>query len=116
MALIKCSECGKEISDHAESCPHCGYFLGSAKKENNNPHCGSAGKVFLILGIMCWIGYAVYSLATVSDMVGEKAFYVTHGYHKSGYYINGIITYALLIGAIIQTVIGLVILFVYRKR
>jgi hypothetical protein len=24
MSLIKCSECGKEISDHAESCPSCG--------------------------------------------------------------------------------------------
>ena len=24
MALIKCSECGKEISDRARSCPHCG--------------------------------------------------------------------------------------------
>lgn len=25
MALIKCSECGKEISTTAERCPHCGY-------------------------------------------------------------------------------------------
>ncbi len=25
MALIKCSECGKEISDKATSCPHCGF-------------------------------------------------------------------------------------------
>lgn len=25
MALIKCPECGKEISDKAEKCPHCGY-------------------------------------------------------------------------------------------
>lgn len=24
MALIKCSECGKEMSDNAKSCPHCG--------------------------------------------------------------------------------------------
>ena len=24
MALVKCSECGKEISDKALSCPHCG--------------------------------------------------------------------------------------------
>ncbi len=24
MALIKCSECGKDISDKAEACPHCG--------------------------------------------------------------------------------------------
>lgn len=25
MALIKCPECGKEISDKAPACPHCGY-------------------------------------------------------------------------------------------
>ena len=24
MALIKCKECGKEMSDHAKQCPHCG--------------------------------------------------------------------------------------------
>ncbi|MDR2277385.1 MAG: ribosomal protein L7/L12 [Vagococcus sp.] len=27
MALIKCEECGKEISDKASSCPHCGCPL-----------------------------------------------------------------------------------------
>jgi len=25
MALAKCSECNREISDQAESCPHCGF-------------------------------------------------------------------------------------------
>jgi len=25
MALIKCNECKKEISDTAKQCPHCGY-------------------------------------------------------------------------------------------
>ena len=25
MALIKCPECNKEVSDTAETCPHCGY-------------------------------------------------------------------------------------------
>ena len=25
MALIKCPECNKEVSDKAQSCPHCGY-------------------------------------------------------------------------------------------
>lgn len=25
MALIKCPECGKEISDRAEACPNCAY-------------------------------------------------------------------------------------------
>ena len=27
MALIKCPECNKEVSDCAEACPHCGYPL-----------------------------------------------------------------------------------------
>ncbi len=27
MALIKCPECGGQISDQAASCPHCGYVL-----------------------------------------------------------------------------------------
>ena len=27
MALIKCPECGKDVSTAAEACPHCGYPL-----------------------------------------------------------------------------------------
>ncbi len=27
MALIKCPECNKDVSDTAETCPHCGYRL-----------------------------------------------------------------------------------------
>jgi len=35
MALISCSECGKEISDQAVSCPNCGYPMKEqALKEN----------------------------------------------------------------------------------
>jgi len=33
MALINCLECGKEISDKATSCPHCGITLVPPKKE-----------------------------------------------------------------------------------
>ena len=31
MALIKCSECGKEISDKAKKCPHCGIKCKNEK-------------------------------------------------------------------------------------
>ena len=31
MALIKCPECGKEVSDSAKICPHCGYPLNKNK-------------------------------------------------------------------------------------
>ena len=50
MALIKCSECGKEMSDHAKQCPHCGcdnniMFCPECDKQLSNeanfcPNCG----------------------------------------------------------------------------
>lgn len=32
MALIKCIDCGKEISDTAECCPNCGLVLNAENK------------------------------------------------------------------------------------
>ena len=34
MALIKCYECEKEISDKAPACPHCGAPKGGKKDED----------------------------------------------------------------------------------
>ena len=34
--LIKCSECGKEISDKAKVCPNCGAKTEFAKKKNKD--------------------------------------------------------------------------------
>ena len=36
MALIKCPECGKEISDMANSCPNCGYPIKENTQHNEN--------------------------------------------------------------------------------
>lgn len=36
MALIKCPECGKEISDKANSCIHCGYPIIHTPKADNS--------------------------------------------------------------------------------
>ena len=35
MALIKCNECGKEISDKAEFCIHCGYPIAKIKESKS---------------------------------------------------------------------------------
>lgn len=32
MALIKCSECGKDISDQALNCPNCGFVRNKTKQ------------------------------------------------------------------------------------
>ena len=34
MALIKCPECGKKVSDKAIACPNWGYPMNSCKKGN----------------------------------------------------------------------------------
>lgn len=36
MALINCPECGKEISDKAKCCIHCGYPLDELKEKTSN--------------------------------------------------------------------------------
>lgn len=37
MALIKCPECGKEISDKSTNCIHCGYPLEHIQKSKSEP-------------------------------------------------------------------------------
>lgn len=62
MALIKCNECGKEISDTLNTCPNCGIEIRTKKsvvKDNNN-------KRFDILEIGIII---VLSLFTLSMLI-----------------------------------------------
>lgn len=35
MALIKCTECGKEISDQAVACPECGFLIKKEKRKKS---------------------------------------------------------------------------------
>ena len=41
MALIKCPECGKEISDKAPACIHCGYPLNPVPTSSPTPSSSS---------------------------------------------------------------------------
>ena len=49
MALKKCNECKKEISDTAEACPNCGY-------KNKKWSIGWKGTLFLIFIVLYGIG------------------------------------------------------------
>lgn len=42
MALIQCNECGKEISDKAKSCPHCGSPVNELDNKKFCKHCGES--------------------------------------------------------------------------
>ena len=59
MALIKCNECGKEISDTLNTCPNCGIEIKTKKnvvKDNNN-------KRFDILEIGIIIALSLFTLS-----------------------------------------------------
>ena len=53
MALIICKECGKEVSDTAKCCPHCGY-------RNLQKSGGKLGLTSLVFGILA----AVYAFSS----------------------------------------------------
>lgn len=64
MALIKCPECGREISDKAGTCPNCGHPISSQNKQKKSLKRGDiillivfiAGCVSIAFGVL----YAIY--------------------------------------------------------
>ena len=61
MALIKCPECGKEISSLAESCPQCGNPLSTGIK---CPNCKSINIEKNKWNEQSWFGIIVGSLCS----------------------------------------------------
>lgn len=59
MALIKCPECQREISDQATACPACGYSLAADKKRKHS-RAIALGFGALLLGLFGLIGVAEF--------------------------------------------------------
>lgn len=51
MALIKCPECGKDVSTSAQTCPHCGYQL---KKQQITQTTRFISYEQQVVKIRCW--------------------------------------------------------------
>jgi hypothetical protein len=49
MALVKCEECGHDVSTQAETCPHCGAPQGNQAAKPAEPKKRSRGMLYLIL-------------------------------------------------------------------
>ena len=88
--LIICSECGKEYSDQAKTCPHCGaktsqnrYISGNIKGKNNNYSYsnnnmrGTTGNVFgsivaiILILVIGFVGYKLF-IGALGELGIEK--------------------------------------------
>jgi len=75
MALIKCSECGKEISDKASTCPHCGNPINQSKvlvQMDTAPQKRRQYKIYyLISSVMFFFGLILYLKSLFSGEGGS---------------------------------------------
>ena len=107
--LIKCPECGSDISDSAMKCPHCGKQLKKPKR-------GFFGKIFLWLFylfnilMLLWV---ITGMNAASDVVTKA----TTEAEKAGATIGtGIgMTFIMLIWAIGDIITGLLALMTRPK-
>ncbi len=64
MALIKCNECGHEMSSSATTCPHCG-----APQQSNKPNNSNSKAYAIIASIVGVVSGVIAGL--MSDYIGS---------------------------------------------
>ena len=106
MALIKCVECNKEVSDSAKVCPHCGYKLKKSifdKKDGiNNINFLRIISIFLfIFGLLTSLfgPCMMYSSSTWDYPISivDIAYYDVFYYSDVLFYILGFVSVLMLI-------------------
>lgn len=123
MALIKCPECGKEISDKASSCPSCGYPINNIKVETEQDRVNirgkNTGKNFLIFGSMLFLVSMVFGIGTSNAELALRAKKLTRGLYGSEAFEWLFLRYAptfLLWISIILAAIGIIFLIISKRK
>ncbi len=82
MALMKCPECGKEVSDKSKVCIHCGYKIKrkGRKEKKEKPQISKRKlliglSLFIAVAIFLWLFIAsVFSIKNVCKMIATGSF------------------------------------------
>ena len=75
MALIKCFECGNEISDTANTCPKCGVPLKSGNSSNNIKKRSAGSIVLMILTIIFLGAYSINAIYNTYYTIVNSSYY-----------------------------------------
>jgi len=70
VALISCSECGKEVSDKAASCPNCGAPIAGVSSVSLNPQ--SHAKVTRTGAKWEGIGFILIVIGLIMAIAGQR--------------------------------------------
>lgn len=123
MALIKCPECGKEISDKASSCPSCGYPINNTKVETEqdriNVRGKNKGKIFLVFGSVLFLVSMIFGIGTSNAILALRAKKLTRGLYGSEALEWLFLRYAptlVLWISIIFVVIGIIFLIISKRK
>lgn len=94
MALIKCAECGKEISDSAKTCIHCGYKLKKKKEKKIKLSTTTIYTISFIGVILIFIiGFTIYN-SYVANKTTKKLNQIVGTWNYTAKNPNGTITYS----------------------
>lgn len=76
MALIRCPECKKQVSDQAKSCPHCGMKLKAQKSEGDK---SGRAVAIVVTTVVLILAALVMFLAFGREMIGKN---LTNAYNE----------------------------------
>lgn len=117
MALIKCPECGQEISDKAVTCPKCGCPTSEQKSVIVKKDYKATAKGFTVATIIAIIAVIIYSICTTDAELMAKAQYLTSGQgnYKTYAFIGHLFDF-IIFGLLFLTVISWIIYFVNKPK
>lgn len=105
MAMIKCRECGKEISSRAEACPHCGAKTRFGREEAEKKQLTTASVIWMLLSAVGTILFVTALLTMMGDISDyHNSWYGGYNYksplsdHEMGVVMRLIVGIALDIG------------------
>lgn len=123
MALIKCPECGKEISDKAKSCPGCGYPINKTEVETEQDRINirgkNKGKTFMTFGGILFSVTMIFVLGTANTETALRAKKLTRGLYGSEAFEWLFLRYAptlLLWISIILVAIGIIFSITSKRK
>ena len=83
MSMVQCPECGREISDQANVCIHCGYSLGKMRKKAVGKCAWKILRIPLLVVAVLGILFAVWKLLLPDLFVSADEFLLRGDYQRA---------------------------------